>query len=231
MASKSFLLQSYGSKTTSKVTKEKPIWSCKLIVILFITFSIFCWFIWAIATMDLPPPQVFLEYLRVSNFEVLDSQLVAEWVAGLLLYQRVHNPNPTPTPINGPLMSNIPLFERIEAFISYEDHVLAVNSSNIMPQWGRHGISTISVKFSTKDLEEDQREVKDWVLEDIRKDRENGVVIFGMEIVVWTRGYKRSFWARCPNLKVDFNQPEWEAAWPRRCHVSKWYHPLNTLYR
>ena len=227
MAFESSLLQSYGSKTTSKVPKEKPIWSCKLIVILFIIFSIFCLFIWAIATMDIPPPQVLLKYLRVSNFEVLDSQLVAEWVAGLLLYQYVHNP----TPNNGPLMSSIPLFERIEAFISYKDHVLAVNSSNIMPQWGRHGISTIGVKFSTKDLEEDQREGKDWVLEDIRKDRENGVVIFGMEIVVWTLGYRRSFWAQCPKLKVDFNQPEWEAAWPRRCHVSKWYHPLNTLYR
>ena len=41
----------------------------------------------------------------------------------------------------------------------------------------------MSVKFSTKGLEGDQREVKDWVLEDIRKDRDNGTVIFGMEMV------------------------------------------------
>ena len=85
---------------------------------------------------------------------------------------------------------------------------------------------------STKGLEGDQREVQDWVLEDIRKDRDNGTVIFGMQLVMWTPRYRRSYWARCSNLMVDFNQPKWVATldWPRDCYVSKWNRTLHSLY-
>jgi len=39
------------------------------------------------------------------------------------------------------------------------------------------GLRTLTVKFSTRDLKgEDQMDVEDWVLEDIRKDRDNGAV-------------------------------------------------------
>nr|POE83155.1 hypothetical protein CFP56_66953 [Quercus suber] len=163
----------------------------------------------------------------VSNFKALDSKLVAEWVAGLTLYKYI----PTSPPNNRPVKSEIPLFKRVEAFIAYKEHILAFNSTNVEPKWGWLGLRSLTVKFSTRDLEEDQMEVEDWVLEDIRKDRDNGAVTFGMEIGVWTQGYQRSFWAQCPKLRVDFNQPEGEATWPNDCHVSKWYHPLNTLYR
>ena len=200
----------------------------KSIVPLFIIFSILSLFIWVIGSVEDPPPDVFIDYLRVSNFEVLDSKLVAEWVAGLTLYKYI----PTSPPNNHPVKSEIPLFKRVEAFIAYKEHILAFNSTNVEPKWGWLGLRTLTVKFSTRDLEgEDQMEVEDWVLEDIRKDRDNGAVTFGMEIVVWTQGYQRSFWAQCPKLRVDFNQPEREATWPNDCYVSKWYHPLNTLYR
>ncbi|KAK9985972.1 hypothetical protein SO802_030923 [Lithocarpus litseifolius] len=55
----------------------------------------------------------------------------------------------------------------------------------------------------------------DWVLEDIRKDKDNGTVIFGMEMVIWTLGYAQSYWACCSNLKIDFTQEKWVAIWPR----------------
>ena len=85
---------------------------------------------------------------------------------------------------------------------------------------------------STKGLEGDQREVQDWVLEDIRKDRDNGIMIFGMQLIMWTPRYRRSYWARCSNLMVDFNQPKWVATldWPRDCYVSKWNRTLHSLY-
>lgn len=219
---------SYRPKTTSNVSQKKPSLSWKSIVTVFMIFSITSLFIWVLDSIEDPPPDVFIDYLKVSNFEVLDSKLVAEWVAKLTLYKYI----PTSPPNNRPVKSDIPLFKRVEAFIAYKEHILAFNSTNVEPKWGWLGLRSLTVKFSTGDLEgEDQMEVEDWVLEDIRKDKDNGAVTFGMEIVVWTQGYQRSFWAQCPKLRVDFNQPTWEATWPNDCHVSKWYHPLNTLYR
>ena len=49
-------------------------------------------------------------------------------------------------------------------------------------------------------------EVNDWVLDEIKKDRDNGVAIFGIEIVVWTKEYTKAYWGRYANLRVDFNQ-------------------------
>nr|POF00865.1 hypothetical protein CFP56_47676 [Quercus suber] len=178
--------------------------------------------------MDDPPPEVFLHYLSVSKFDTLDSQLVAEWVAKFTIVEYVPPPPNSVTP----LYSKESFFDRIEAFVSFKDHVLAVNSTNVVPVWEVLGQTTMSVKFSTTGLEgEDQMDVKDWLLEDIRKDRDNGAVIFGMEIVVWTEGYAQSYWARCSNLRIDFNRPKWVATWPKDCYVSNWYHPLNSLYR
>ena len=65
-----------------------------------------------------------------------------------------------------------------------------MNATNIeQEKWEVIGDTTMSIKFSTKGLEGNQTEVKDWVLEDIRKDRDNGAVIFGLDMVIWTRGY------------------------------------------
>ena len=69
-------------------------------------------------------------------------------------------------------------FKYIESFVSYKGHILAVNSTNIVQdELEIIGRMTMSVKFSIEGLEGDQREVQDWVLEDIRKDRDNGTMI------------------------------------------------------
>ena len=97
----------------------------------FIIFSILSLFIWVIGSIEDPPPDVFIDYLRVSNFEVLDSKLVAEWVAGLTLYKYI----PTSPPNNRPVKSEIPLFKHVEAFMAYKEHILAFNSTNVEPKW------------------------------------------------------------------------------------------------
>uniref|UniRef100_A0A7N2M4V6 Uncharacterized protein n=1 Tax=Quercus lobata TaxID=97700 RepID=A0A7N2M4V6_QUELO len=179
--------------------------------------------------MDDTPPEVFLHYLSVSKFDILDSRLVAEWVAKFTIIEDVPLPPNSITPVYAKDSSS---FERIEAFVSFKDHVLAVNSTKVVPVWEVLGHTTMSVKFSTMGLEgEDQMEVKDWLLEDIRKDRDNGAVIFGMERVLWIERYTRSYWAQCSDLRIDFNKPKWVVTWPKYCYVSNWYHPLNSLYR
>ena len=97
--------------------------------------------------------------------------------------------------------------------------------------WGMLGLDTLIVKFSMRNLEGDQMEVKDWVLDEIKKDRDNGLAIFGIEIVVWTKEYTKAYWGRCANLRVDFNQAKWVATLAECCYVTNWCHPLNTLYR
>ena len=93
-----------------------------------------------------------------------------------------------------------------------------MNATNIeQEKWEVIGDTTMSIKFSTKGLEGNQTEVKDWVLEDIRKDRDNGAVIFGLDMVIWTRGYTQSYWARCSNLMIDFTQAKWVATCPPFC--------------
>ena len=182
-----------------------------------------------IFSVDDTPPEVFPHYLSVSKFDILDSRLVAEWVAKFTIIEDVPLPPNSITPVYAKDSSS---FERIEALVSFKDHVLAVNSTKVVPVWEVLGQTTMSVKFSTMGLEgEDQMEVKDWLLEDIRKDRENGAVIFGTEIVLWIEGYTRSFWAQCSDLRIDFNKPKWVVTWPKDCYVSNWYHPLNSLYR
>ncbi|KAK9985973.1 hypothetical protein SO802_030924 [Lithocarpus litseifolius] len=179
--------------------------------------------------MDDTPPEVFLHYLSVSKFDILDSRLVAEWEAKFTIIEDV--PDLPPNPIT-PVYAEDSSFERIEAFVSFKDHVLAVNSTKVVSVWEVPGQTTMSVKFSTMGLEgEDQMEVKDWLLEDIRKDRDNGAVIFGMVMVLWIEGYARSYWAQCSDLRIDFSKPKWVVTWPKDCYVSNWYHPLNSLYR
>ena len=86
------------------------------------------------------------------------------------------------------------------------EHVLALNSILIELVWGMLGLATLIVKIFTRNLEGDQIEVNDWVLDEIKKDRDNGVAIFGIEIVVWTKEYTKAYWGRNANLRVDFNQ-------------------------
>ena len=81
-------------------------------------------------------------------------------------------------------MTRVKHFQRIETFITYKEHVLAVNSTHIEPELDLPGVATVIVKFSTRDLEGDKMEVKDWVLNEIKKDRDSWAVIFGMEMVV-----------------------------------------------
>ncbi|KAL4606034.1 hypothetical protein ACB092_09G073600 [Castanea dentata] len=124
-------------------------------------------------------------------------------------------------------------FEYLESFVSYKGHILAVKSTNIVQDKSEMvGLTTISVKFSTEGLEGDQREVQNWVLEDIKKDKDNGTVSFGMQLVIWTPRYRWSYWARCSDLMVDFKQPEWVATLdkPRDFHVSEWNRTLHSLY-
>ena len=156
-----------------------------------LSLSIFIWVIFLIGDL---PPNVIIHHLSVSKFEILDSRLVAELVARFTIFVFI----PTPPGATSPVFSDFSFFEHIEAFVSYKDHILTVNSTKIEQEWEVVGHTTMSVKFSTKELEGDQREVKDWVLEDIRKVRDNGTVIFGMEMVIWTLGYSQSyvrFWA------------------------------------
>ena len=180
--------------------------------------------------MDDTPPEVFLHYLSVSKFDILDSRLVAEWVAKFIISVHIYDVNPGSA---HPVFVAQMTFEYIESFVSYKGHILAVNSTNIVQdELEIIGRMTMSVKFSIEGLEGDQREVQDWVLEDIRKDRDNGTVIFGMQLVMWTPRYRRSYWARCSDLMVDFNKPKWVATLdlPKDCYVSKWNRTLHSLY-
>ena len=151
-----------------------------------LSLSIFIWVIFLIGDL---PPNVIIQHLSVSKFEILDSRLVAELVARFTIFVFV----PTLPGATSPVFSDSSFLEHIEAFVSYKDHILIVNSTNVEQEWEVVGHTTMSVKFSTKGLEGDQREVKDWVLEDIRKVRDNGTVIFGMEMVIWTLGYSQSY--------------------------------------
>ena len=208
---------------TSKYSVSRPFWLNKLIVTLSIIFFV-SMLIWGRA--HLPPAAVILHYLSVSKFQTLDSRLVVEWVAKIAIFK------PIASSIKGayPIMTRVKHFQRIETFITNKEHVLAVNSTRIEPELDLPGVATVIVKFSTRDLEGDKMEVKDWVLDEIKKDRDSGAVIFGMEMVVWTEQYK-TFWARCPNLKVDFNQAKWVVTSNKMCYVSNWYRPLFSLYR
>ena len=180
-----------------------------LSIILTISF-----FIWVIILEDDPTPNVILYSLSVPNFQILDSHLVADWVARFTISASVT----TEVFLGSPIFVDFSFFERIGAFVSYKKHILAVNATNIeQEKWEVIGDTTMSIKFSTKGLEGNQTEVKDWVLEDIRKDRDNGAVIFGLDMVIWTRGYTQSYWARCSNLMIDFTQAKWVATCPRVC--------------
>ena len=149
-----------------------------LSIILTISF-----FIWVIILEDDPTPNVIVYSLSIPNFQILDSHLVADWVSRFTISASV-----TIEVFPGsPIFVDFSFFERIGAFVSYKKHILAVNATNIeQEKWEVIGDMTMSIKFSTKGLEGNQTEVKDWVLEDIRKDRDNGAVIFGLDMVIWT---------------------------------------------
>ncbi|KAK9985970.1 hypothetical protein SO802_030921 [Lithocarpus litseifolius] len=222
--------QSNGSTGRSWVNKDESSWLWNLIMTLGIILCL-CVLIWELLSKHEQIPEVILHNLSVPKFQTLDSRLVAEWEAEFTIFvdflrSRHHSP----------VFVNNSLFQHVEGFVSYKDHILAVNSTKIVQEEPEViGQTTMSVKFSRKGLEGDQREVKDWVLADIRKDRDNGTVIFGMQLVIWTQGFKKSSWAGCSDLMVDFNQAKWVATWPnwpktRDCNVTKWNRPLNSLY-
>ena len=222
--------QSNGSTGPSRVPKEEFSWLCTLLVTLSIILFL-CLLTWFILSRDNDPlPKVTLHDFSISKFQTLDSRLVAEWVAKFTISVHVYDVNPGSA---HPVFVAQMTFEYIESFVSYKGHILVVNSTNIGKNESEIiGLTTISIKFSTEGLEGDQREVQDWVLEDIRKDRDNGTVIFGMQLVMWTPRYRRSYWARCSDLMVDFNKPKWVATLdlPKDCYVSKWNRTLHSLY-
>lgn len=188
-----------------------------------------CFAIWSLFSKHDQIPEVILHNFSVPKFQTLDSRLVAEWVAEFTIFVDVER-------YDSPVFVDNSIFQHVEGFVSYKDHILAVNSTKVVQEELEViGQTTMSVKFSRTGLKGDQREVKDWVLADIRKDRDNGTVIFGMQLVIWTQGLKKSSWAGCSDLMVDFNQAEWVATWPswpktRDCNVTKWNRPLNSLY-
>ncbi|KAK9985969.1 hypothetical protein SO802_030920 [Lithocarpus litseifolius] len=201
--------QTNGSTGPSRVPKEEFSWLCMLIVTLSIILFL-CLFAWLILSRDDPLPDVKLHNFSVSKFQTLDSRLVAEWVANFTTRVALYDASVGSShPVFVPIMT----FEYLESFVSYKGHILAVKSTNIVQDKSEimTGYTNISVKFSTEGLEGDQREVQDWVLEEIRKDKDTGTVIFGMQLVIWTPRYRWSYWARCSNLTVDFNQPDWVA--------------------
>ena len=221
--------QSNGSTGPSWANKDKSSWLWNLFMTLAIILCLGI-LIWDLLSKHEQIPEVILHNFSVPKFQTLDSRLVAEWVAEFTIFVIV------PKSGHSPVFVNNSLFQHVEGFVSYKDHILAVNSTKIVQEESEViGQTTTSVKFSTKGLEGDKREVKDWVLEDIRKDRDNGTVMFGMQLVIWTRGFKKSSWAGCSDLMVDFNQAKWEATWPtwpetRDCNVTNWNRSLNSLF-
>ena len=115
--------------------------------------------IWDLLSKHEQIPEVILHNFSVPKFQTLDSRLVAEWVAEFTIFVVV------PKSGHSPVFVNNSLFQHVEGFVSYKDHILAVNSTKIVQEESEViGQTTTSVKFSTKGLEGDKREVKDWVL-------------------------------------------------------------------
>ena len=134
--------------------------------------------IWAMVYIDQDPaPQVSLLNLSASNFQISNLGLVAEWEAKISIFKYI-TPNPRPYSLISTW--KYPVYDSVEAFIKYKEHVLALNSTRLKPTWGVLGLDTVIVKFSTRGLE-----CKDFVFDEIKKDRDAGAMTFGMEILLY----------------------------------------------
>ncbi|KAK9985974.1 hypothetical protein SO802_030925 [Lithocarpus litseifolius] len=189
--------------------------SCEFTVIFSVIIGIASLLIWAMVYIDQDPaPQVTLLNLSASNFQISNSGLVAEWEAEILIFKYI-------TPDLGlyslPYTWKYPVYDSVQAFIKYKEHVLAVNSTRLKPTWGVLGLDTVIVKFSTRGLE-----CKDFVFHEIKKDRDAGAVTFGMEVFLWNdQRCTKPLWAQCTNLRVDFNQANWVVSSAERCNVTR----------
>ncbi|CAL9026312.1 unnamed protein product [Prunus brigantina] len=170
----------------------------------------------AMATSLVPqPPKIKLNSLFVSKINVSNTKLGANFDVAFT----IENPN---------LVSWI-FFDRIDGSISYEDNALVTYSLDPLVL-GLKEHRMMHVKISVNGLQEDQPVVKERVLEEIHRQREDGAVNFSLEM--FARATYRTGWRgtksvlmnpQCLDLRVGFLPKvgfgSWISGGPMTCGV------------
>ncbi|KAM0980746.1 hypothetical protein FF1_014011 [Malus domestica] len=217
------LLPVSHSPSSSNPYISQPItsrWASKLVLVhrvLLFALGIVTLICVVMATSLVPqPPKIRLNSLFMSKLNISRGRLGANFDVTFT----IENPN---------LVSWV-RFNRLDGSISYKDNVILTYSLEPFVL-GLKQQRTMRVKISTTGLEDDdQPVVEEWVLDEVKRQREDGAVELSMEMFAWAT-YKTGWWGtqfvimnpQCLDLRVGFLPKvgfgSWISGGPMMCSV------------
>ncbi|BFG38489.1 hypothetical protein CerSpe_247630 [Prunus speciosa] len=212
--------QSIKSRRMSKSSLFQPIILLSPTLLIFGTLALLCIFMSLLSQVHPQAPNVQLNSLFMSKFNISNTTLGANWDMTLT----IDNPN---------LVTWV-RFNHIKGSISYKDNILAISSVEPFVL-GLKERRTVRVKISTLGLGEEDRDhqlvVKKRVLDEMMsRRREDGAVHFRMQMFVWAT-YRTAWWGtqnvvmspQCLDFKVGFLRGigfgSWISGGPMMCSV------------
>ncbi|XP_021816861.1 uncharacterized protein LOC110759135 [Prunus avium] len=204
----------------SKSSLFQPIILLSPTLLIFGTLALLCIFMSLLSQVHPQAPNVQLNSLFMSKFNISNTTLGANWDMTLT----IDNPN---------LVTWV-RFNHIKGSISYKDNILAISSVEPFVL-GLKERRTVRVKISTLGLREEDRDhqlvVKKRVLDEMMsRRREDGAVHFSMQMFVWAT-YRTGWWGtqdvvmspQCLDLKAGFLRGigfgSWISGGPMMCSV------------